>query len=1424
LNAANILSCKPDDYNRHVPADRDFPIVCLGGSAGSLPAFTEVLREIPVAAGLAIVIISHRRRGWTELAEILAKNTSIPVVLIESGLKIQNNHIYINPPNHDVTLKDGAFQLSPLSKKQGWPNVISVFLESLASEWQGTAIAVILSGLDSDGVRALRSVKAVGGITFAQKIETAEQPSMPREAIETGCVDFELAPADIGRQLVSIAGPKELSLSADEAEPEPTPAMGFPIVGVGASAGGLEAFILLLEHLPSDTGMAFVLIQHLDPKHQSQLTEILSKKSAMPMQEVDGSAVIQVNHVYVMPAEMNLTIAGGVLQTVPRSEIGGRNMPIDQFLKALAKDQQAGAFGVILSGTGSDGSLGIGAIKAEGGITFAQEPASAKFDGMPRSAIAVGAVDFTLSPERIAQQLIELRSHPYVRNGLGATPEPTPAGRDLDRIFTRLRAVTGIDFASYKHNTIIRRIRRRMALHGMESSRDYCRMVEQNNVEAGVLAQDFLVHVTSFFREPELHRALPGSVFAALLQGRPQEDAIRVWVPGCSTGEEVYSLAISLSEFLEKQTVRPEVLIFATDLNQVVIDKARAGVYLESALANVSPERLGRFFVKRNRLYQISQPLRDLCIFARHDVTRDPPLSKMDLISCCNLLIYLGPILQKRTLSMFHYALKPNGFLLLGSSESVGALPESFETVDRKNKIFSKKSAPVRPVFDLVNGGVTTGMSLIPRLPADLSSTSNSVQKQAERMLLAEYAPPSVVIDDAMRVLQVRGIIDPYLQVPQGQPTTSLRLMVRPGLLAGLNAAFEAASTRNLSTGEHGLRLREDDRLVNLRISPIRGLHGKDRCFLVVFEDSEQHKPRNAAETKLRTLSAPPQAGERAVQQLQQEVARLEQELAETREWLQSIVEAQEAAAEELRSSNEEAQATNEELNTAKEELQASNEELNTVNEELRIRNIEQSSLNTDLRKLLESINIPLVMVGKDLRIRWFTAAMQPVLNLLPNDQGRPITDLRSTVVPDFAGMLVRTFAGSEEKHVEFQRSDGAWLSLRMLPYHGPTGTIEGAIATLNNIDDLVRARDFAEAVVATVREPLVVLDAQLRVRTANGAFYKIFQLEKDETEGRLFYEIGGGQWDIPKLRLLLEDVLPKNSSLKEFEIEIRPNERIPARTVLLNAREIRQHEGERTILLAIDDITELRRSTQELGKTNEDLKQFIFAASHDLQEPIRMIVTHTQILAASFAGRLDDKTESSIAYAIDGALRLERLILSLREFWQLSERDADSRSLIDCNEVLRKVLLNLEGAVAVSKADIVVDQLPSLMASEATLIQLFQNLVANAIKYRADDPPKIRISARGDAAGWIFSVRDNGIGIDPEYAQQIFGVFKRLHARDEYSGTGIGLAICQKIVERYQGRIWVESELGHGSDFKFAIPARPHDRRNEQPANANSD
>ena len=745
---------------------------------------------------------------------------------------------------------------------------------------------------------------------------------MPRKALETGAADFEMRPTEIGRALCGIAhsnAPKSGSAPTSAESGEPKTA-NFPIVGIGASAGGLEAFTALLEHLPARTGMGFVLLQHLDPTHASQLTEILARTSAMPVQEARDGMAVEADHVYVMPPGKNLTLAGGsiirflalsractICLSTYSCSIGERS-PKSGVRSHPLRHGFGRYVGCPSDQSGRRNHFRAGAELGKIRRHAAQRDCFRRNRFCPASGWHCQPIGNTLPPS--------LRA-----GGPGKGAERVPSEvQDLDRIFVRLRAATGIDFTNYKQNTILRRINRRMALHGVETLKAYSRLVDQKAGEAAILAQDFLVNVTSFFREPEVHERLKEIVFPALLEGRSPDDPIRVWVPGCSTGEEAYSLAIALTEFLEERTVRPEIQIFASDLNEALIDKARAGVFLENALGGVSPARLERFFVKRSRVYQVSQAIRDLCVFARHDVTRDPPFSKMDLVSCCNLLIYLGPVLQKKALAFLHYALKPHGFLVLGSSESIGTFADLFETVDRKCKIFSRKPNSARQSLDLLSGTGTPGASASARLTGEGYTPPGAVQKEAERMLLAEYAPASVIVDENMQILQARGQLDSYLQVPQGAPTASLTLMVRPGLLAGLKMAIQQAQKQNAAVGEKGLRIKEDGhfRMVDVRVSPIRSTNGKGRWFLVLFEDSKVPAKKPAKRVKAAKKG---RDTDKVAEQLQQDVGRLEHELTETRDYLQSIIETQEASAEELRSSMEEAQATNEELDTAREEF-----------------------------------------------------------------------------------------------------------------------------------------------------------------------------------------------------------------------------------------------------------------------------------------------------------------------------------------------------------------------------------------------------------------------------------------------------------------------------------------------------------------------
>jgi two-component system CheB/CheR fusion protein len=550
--------------------------------------------------------------------------------------------------------------------------------------------------------------------------------------------------------------------------------------------------------------------------------------------------------------------------------------------------------------------------------------------------------------------------------------------------------------------------------------------------------------------------------------------------------------------------------------------------------------------------------------------------------------------------------------------------------------------------------------------------------------------------------------------------------------------------------------------------------------------------------------------------------ARLQRELVATKEYLQSIVEDNATTLEELRAANEEAQAGNEELETAQEELESANEELNTLNEELKISNVEFSKVNRDLTNLLESISIPLVMVGRDLRIRRLTRAMEPMLNLIASDVGRSITDLQPQIeLPDLRRLLLDAMEGGNRKPRDIRDAHGRWYSLRILPSLGADGKIDGAVLMLIDIDAAKRGLDFAEAIVETVREPLVILNHNLQVIKANKAFYETFRAVPEETEERLIYELGNGQWNIPKLRQLLENVLPAHATFRNFEVT-HEFEHVGRKVMLLNGSEIFNPNAQaRTILLAIEDATDRKQAEEALRTTNAELQHFAYALTHDLQEPLRMVVNFTELLGQEYAGKMGKEADQFISYSVEGALRIEALLKALLAYWEVTEREQNSLASIDCSAVLAKALLNLEAAIAQSGALVTSDPLPTVVGEEVMLMQLFQNLISNSIKYRGEEAPEIHVSAERAAGGWLFAVRDNGIGIDPEDSERVFGMFKRLHG-SEIPGAGIGLAICKKVVERQGGRIWVDSEPGQGATFKFTIPGGQFMMPDREPSSVN--
>lgn len=867
--------------------------------------------------------------------------------------------------------------------------------------------------------------------------------------------------------------PKPPSPQAEEAALQaalgPSRSYRFPIVGIGASAGGLEAATILFKELSPVLGMAYVLVLHLDPARESAVTEILARATRMPVVQVKEGMRIAPDHVYVIPPNCEMTIAEWVLHLGCRQERRSSNTTIDTFLRSLAMAHGSDAIGVILSGTASDGTHGLAAIKGEAGITFAQEPTSAKYDGMPVSAIASGCVDFVMTPAGIAQEIARIRHHPYIADGHKQEPEHFGDESDLDLVFRLLRRKTRVDFSGYKSPTIARRIQRRMALHKIEKLKDYGAYLQRETEEVTALYHDLLINVTSFFRNPEAFEALQHVVYPAILQARTSASApIRIWVPGCSSGEETYSHAISLIEYLGEERSDVPIQVFGTDLSESAIQRARAAVYKENIEADVTPVRLRRFFHKADGGYQIRKRIRDLCIFSTQNVFNDPPFSRMDLLSCRNVMIYLSQSLQRRVIPIFHYALNPTGFLMLGSTEGLlGAGSELFEMTDKKHKIFRKRlvSTPLASGFsvgraDLEPSDAQTSASS--SKPAEALKVPMELQREADRLLLSRYVPPAVLINHQLEILQTRGHTASFLELPPGKASLNLLKMARPGLLFELRSAIEEAREKGFEAIRQDVRVEEDgkSKTVSVRVIPFKVSSQEQYSFLIIFESSSPAENRlpapGVSNIPASALVYEPMVTEER-SELGRQIVHLGQELAATREYLQSIIESQEgtneelqSANEEIQSGNEELQSTNEELQTSKEELESANEELHTVNEEMQHRNELLTQLNNDLTNLLYSVNLPIVMLSADLSVRRFTPQAAAALGLNSNDIGRPMPRLRLKIdMGDLEQNLLDVIQQVQSKQFSVQDNDGKWCILRIVPYRTMDNRIDGVVLSV---------------------------------------------------------------------------------------------------------------------------------------------------------------------------------------------------------------------------------------------------------------------------------------------------------------------------------------------------------------------------------------
>ena len=872
-----------------------------------------------------------------------------------------------------------------------------------------------------------------------------------------------------------------------------------PVVGIGASAGGLESFVQLVRHLPKDTGLAYVLVQHLDPTHASQLSEILGRASSIPVIDAADGVRLEANRAYVIQPNASMTVTDGHLRVTQAERRRGAHTVIDEFFQSLAQVHRTDAVGVILSGSGSDGAAGIQAIKECGGITLAQDPESAQFASMPESAIATGCIDFVLTPEQIADQLSLIARHLTLRPDVAAA---TTEDADLQQILVMLRSRTGADFRSYRRATVHRRIQRRMLVHRNETHAEYLTHLRTHPEDLDVLHQDLLIGVTRFFRDPETFAALQALAFPEMMKGRAANSPIRVWVAGCSTGEEAYSVAIALLEFLDATGASDTAIdLFATDLSHVAIARARAGLYPATIEAEVSADRLARFFIKEEGGYRVARRVRDLCVFATHNIIRDPPFSQLDLISCRNVLIYFEGGLQETVLPMFNYALKSTGLLVLGAAESVGTSTEFFTPLDKQHRIFRPMPSPRRGVdsdrvagFFPVNRATLASERAPERLPRDMGN-------DADRAVLARFGPPGVVINDHFEITQFRGDTAGFVKHTSGTASLHLLKVARAELLPRLRSAIEAARGSQKPVREEQIALRDGEtiRHVAIEVIPLPAVGGRERFFVVLFDDAQSPAvslSRTARGSRRGAKRSPSTVDE--PQESPGELGELRAELTEAKRYLQDIIDQYEttneelrAANEEIQSSNEELQSTGEELETTKEEVQSTNEELTTVNEELRHRNRELGAASADLANVFTSTQIPIMIVDGDLRVRRFTPATERVIKVIPTDVGRPLSDLRLRVgLFDLERRIATVISTLAVGQVDVQDDQQRWWSLTIRPYLTVDGKVDGAVLAFTDIDATKRYGQQAE-VTSENRRVLLVESEAARVEADEANFTK---------------------------------------------------------------------------------------------------------------------------------------------------------------------------------------------------------------------------------------------------------------------------------------------------------------------------------------------